>query len=411
MTTPKGPPGARKARESIKSTPRPRNRKAQIVAAARELFAARGYPTVSAEEIATQVGITAGALYRHFEGKQDLLVHGLIDALDSAAENVRRGAIVGVADLIDALAPVAVSNRELGMLWGREVRYLDPEHQAVVRAHFFRTFGLVSDRLAGLRPDVAAPEIDLLAWSVMATLTSVAYHREALTSAVSARLRTVSIAACQADLVSPTERGLHQPAGILPSGRREAIVNAAADLFQRHGFRGTSMTNIGESIGLTGAAIYRHFPAKTDVLAAIVSRAIGALQVDLSTALRAADNAQEALDGALDVYIAFAMRNPRLIDILLWETGNLTEDDSRSARRAQREYLAEWESLLQRCQPSVPNDEARLIITAVLSVINDAVRTASLRTSPSLTDNLRSIGRAMLAVEHDAQRSWNASKA
>lgn len=57
-----------------------------LVAAARELFAERGYAGVATEEIVKRAGVTRGALYHHFSGKEDLLRAVLHDLARELAE-------------------------------------------------------------------------------------------------------------------------------------------------------------------------------------------------------------------------------------------------------------------------------------------------------------------------------------
>lgn len=64
-------------------------RQAQIVEAAREVFAEKGYEAAAMAEIARRVGVVEGAIYRHFGGKRDLLFEVLKGFYEAQIEPIR----------------------------------------------------------------------------------------------------------------------------------------------------------------------------------------------------------------------------------------------------------------------------------------------------------------------------------
>ena len=48
--------------------------------------------------------------------------------------------------------------------------------------------------------------------------------------------------------------------------RREAILDAATKLFSTRGYADTGIDDIGEAVGVTGPAVYRHFASKQELL-------------------------------------------------------------------------------------------------------------------------------------------------
>lgn len=57
----------------------------------------------------------------------------------------------------------------------------------------------------------------------------------------------------------------------------EKIVQAAIREFQEKGFERASMKSIADAVGMTSAALYRHFASKQDMFAALVQPAVDAL--------------------------------------------------------------------------------------------------------------------------------------
>jgi TetR/AcrR family transcriptional regulator, cholesterol catabolism regulator len=60
---------------------------------------------------------------------------------------------------------------------------------------------------------------------------------------------------------------------VVEVSRRQAIEDAASDLFRERGYAATSIRDIAKALSMQGASLYAHVTSKEDVLFAIVDRA------------------------------------------------------------------------------------------------------------------------------------------
>jgi AcrR family transcriptional regulator len=93
---PREPARSRKAEQSLET-------RSALIAAARELFAARGFANVGTEEIVRAAGVTRGALYHHFDGKRELF-EAVYEELERAlVEQVAQSADLQTSDPLEVL--------------------------------------------------------------------------------------------------------------------------------------------------------------------------------------------------------------------------------------------------------------------------------------------------------------------
>ncbi|MGC0273834.1 TetR/AcrR family transcriptional regulator [Pseudactinotalea sp. Z1739] len=162
------------------------------------------------------------------------------------------------------------------------------------------------------------------------------------------------------------------------SPRRQQILDAAADLFARHGFHGVSINDIGRQVGTSGPALYRHFASKEAVLAELL---IGISERILSVArerLSDVEPGRQALAVLVDWHVQIALDHPALITIQDRDLDSLAEEEQRNVRRLQRAYVEIWAGTILDAAPGVGEPTARSAAHAVLGLINSTPHSARL---------------------------------
>lgn len=92
------------------------------------------------------------------------------------------------------------------------------------------------------------------------------------------------------------------------SGRRRQILEIAAQLFARKGYRGTSMRDIGEQAGVLGGSLYHHIKSKDALFVELHNGALDAAEARIAAAVAAQDDPWARLEAAcaslLDIQLA-----------------------------------------------------------------------------------------------------------
>jgi AcrR family transcriptional regulator len=128
--------------------------------------------------------------------------------------------------------------------------------------------------------------------------------------------------------------------------RREQILRAAMDCFAARGFRGTTTRDIAARVGLTEAALYRHFPSKEALYAAIVEQKMAAPEwMELVAAASAAGDDRAVFGGLAHALLGSVEDDPSFLRILLYtalEGHERAKPFFDTRVRRLREFLAQY---------------------------------------------------------------------
>ncbi|OBG28204.1 TetR/AcrR family transcriptional regulator [Mycobacterium sp. 852002-51057_SCH5723018] len=102
------------------------------------------------------------------------------------------------------------------------------------------------------------------------------------------------------------------------SAARTRVLDAALDLFARHGVSGTSLQMIADAVGITKAAVYHQFRTKEQIVLAVTERELFRLAPALEEA-EAHGDGPEARDALLVRMVEMAVRDRRLVRTLQFD--------------------------------------------------------------------------------------------
>jgi AcrR family transcriptional regulator len=140
-------------------------RRQRILAAAADLVAARGYHEVGMTDIGAAAGITGPAIYRHFDGKSDVLVtmfDAVIDELLAGAAAIAASdcaPLDALRALIGGQLSFVVRDRTLAQVYYYEIANLPSGDRNRLRRKQRRYLEVWVGKLALVLPQASEPEL------------------------------------------------------------------------------------------------------------------------------------------------------------------------------------------------------------------------------------------------------------
>ncbi|OBB15257.1 TetR family transcriptional regulator [Mycolicibacterium setense] len=154
------------------------------------------------------------------------------------------------------------------------------------------------------------------------------------------------------------------------SDRRSQLIAAAERLVAERGYLAVRLEDIGSAVGISGPAIYRHFPNKEALLVELLVGISTRLLAGAQDVVARTDDAAESLNGLVDFHLDFVFGESDLIRIQDRDLAHLPDAARRQVRRAQRQYVEIWVTVLTRLNPDLAEDDARVMAHAAFGLLN-----------------------------------------
>jgi AcrR family transcriptional regulator len=102
--------------------------------------------------------------------------------------------------------------------------------------------------------------------------------------------------------------------------RRAAILDAALEVFSRHGYNGASIDEIANAAGISKALIYEHFPSKKDLHVSLMERHVQDIFLRLAETADTRDPGEVRLRNGVNAFFEWAETHREAFRLLFRDT-------------------------------------------------------------------------------------------
>jgi AcrR family transcriptional regulator len=183
-----------------------------------------------------------------------------------------------------------------------------------------------------------------------------------------------------------------------PKNRKAQISMAAARLFCERGYHGVGVDEIAAAVGISGPAVYRHFPNKYAVLVHATRELIDVATAAGEEGLNAPGTPAERLDLVLEALARVGVERREVSGLYQWEGRYLTPEHREEFHRDTYGLVVRTAKVLREERPELTPFAARLLVRAAFSALSSpATHRAPMSRNRGVL-LLRRAGHALLAT-------------
>lgn len=344
------------------------------------------------EAIASKVGISAPALYRHYPSKYEMfsvvvgsLGQQLVDCtafVDELSDaEVQSDAPAVLEQAVDGLITSSILNREASGLFRWQGRYLQPEDQAKLMTQMHTVGARLKRPISVMRPELNSLEQWTLTVALVSVAGSIIGHRLQLPDdEIKPLLIRASQSVVAAQLPRADDIGVNRPSVwriFTPdAGPYEALLHSAVLLFGKQGYAETGVTEIADAVGVPASGVYRYFSSKSDILTTGLQRAVDRIAGEMAAIAGVFAEPDEALRRLIEAYVATVFANPELASVYDTERVHLAPAERELLRDSERAFIETWARPLMAVRPDLDAMHAKFLVHALAALVDDLGRVA-----------------------------------
>jgi AcrR family transcriptional regulator len=151
--------------------------------------------------------------------------------------------------------------------------------------------------------------------------------------------------------------------------RRDAILDQAAPVFARRGYRQMDVQELADRVGVAKGTVYNYFASKEMLFLDTVDRVMRRLQGAVREAADAETDALERIAAAVRAHLAFFDRHPEFVELLILERAEFKDRRAPTYFRYKEANEDRWRRLAE--QLIRDGRLRRVPVDRVLDVISD----------------------------------------